>query len=204
MRYYVAWSERAIEAARGNDAYREIGPAGPWTVFELPESHLVDIAEYQPVVYDGSLSDEDWAVEWYGYEDVTELDLWVTADGPEAWRRVDEVADRLRAPRPYDATGAEVTDVVIDDHDHRISFTTTAVGVPHLVKVSYFPNWTASGADGPYRVAPSLMVVVPTEENVVLQFERKSAEIFGMALTIGSLLGLAGWVVRRRRAGSAA
>jgi hypothetical protein len=204
VRYYVAWSERAIEEARGHDAYREIGPAGPWTVFELPESSLVDVAEFQPVVYDGPLSDEDWAVEWYGYEDVTELDLWVTADGPEAWRRVDEVADRLRARRPYDATAAEVTDVVIDDHDHRISFTTTAVGVPHLVKVSYFPNWTASGADGPYRVAPSLMVVVPTEENVVLQFERKSAEIFGMALTIGSVLGLAAWVVRRRRTGSIA
>ncbi len=32
---------------------------------------------------------------------------------------------------------------------------------PSLVRTSYFPNWDASGAEGPYRVAPNLMVVVP-------------------------------------------
>ena len=170
----------------------------------LPNHFVLAPLTNQQSHADGTLSDEDWAVEWYGYENADELDLWITADGPEEWRRISEVADRQRAPRPNDVTGARVTDVVMDDHDHRISFTTNAVGVPHLVKVSYFPNWTATGADGPYRVAPSLMVVVPTEEEVVLQFERKSAEIIGMALTFGSLLGLAGWAVRKRRVRSAA
>jgi len=35
------------------------------------------------------------------------------------------------------------------------------IGQPVLVKVSYFPNWKASGAKGPYRVTPNLMVVIP-------------------------------------------
>ena len=34
--------------------------------------------------------------------------------------------------------------------------------MPVVVKTSYFPNWEVQGAEGPYRLAPNLMVVVPT------------------------------------------
>ena len=47
--------------------------------------------------------------------------------------------------------------------DESISFDVDQVGVPVLVRVSYFPNWKATGADGPYRVAPNFMVVVPDQ-----------------------------------------
>jgi hypothetical protein len=93
-----------------------------------------------------------------------------------------------------------VSDIVIEDH--KISFTTTAVGMPHLVKVSYFPNWTATGADGPWRATPSLMVVVPTSEEVVLEFEDTWAETGGKIATLVGVLGLVGvgiWGVRRRQ-----
>jgi uncharacterized membrane protein len=83
--------------------------------------------------------------------------------------------------------------------DHRISFTTTAVGVPHLVKVSYFPNWQADGADGPYRAAPSLMVVVPTQENVVLEFRNTAAENIGTAVTVFALVALVAYAYLLRR-----
>jgi hypothetical protein len=85
--------------------------------------------------------------------------------------------------------------------DHRISFTTEAVGVPHLIKVSYFPNWTAIGAEGPWRASPSLMVVVPTQEDVVIEFQDTWAESGGKILTfggVGSLLAI-GFVTYRRR-----
>ena len=48
--------------------------------------------------------------------------------------------------------------------DQSISFEVDQVGVPVLVRVSYFPTWKVEGADGPYRVAPNFMVVVPTEQ----------------------------------------
>jgi len=94
-----------------------------------------------------------------------------------------------------------VSDIVVENH--KISFTTTAVGMPHLVKVSYFPNWTATGADGPWRATPSLMVVVPTGEEVVLEFEDTWAETGGKVATLVGVLGLVGvglWGVRRRQA----
>ena len=51
-----------------------------------------------------------------------------------------------------------------DRASRTLSFHVDQVGVPVLVKVSYFPNWEVDGAEGPYRVAPNMMVVVPTEQ----------------------------------------
>ena len=65
-----------------------------------------------------------------------------------------------------------------------------------LVKVSYFPNWTAEGADGPYRVAPNLMVVVPTANEVSLSFERSRSDLVFYVLT---LLGIGLLVLFRIR-----
>jgi hypothetical protein len=52
-----------------------------------------------------------------------------------------------------------------------------------LVKASYFPNWEVAGAEGPYRVAPNLMVVVPNDEHVELTYGRHPIEYVAWALT---------------------
>ena len=87
-----------------------------------------------------------------------------------------------------------VSEVVIDEQE--LSFTVDQVGVPVLVKVSYFPNWVVDGAEGPYRVAPNMMVVVPTENEVTLSFERSSSDVFFYLLT---LLGIGMLIVLRIR-----
>jgi hypothetical protein len=68
--------------------------------------------------------------------------------------------------------------------------------VPVLVRVSYFPNWQVTGADGPYRVAPNLMIVVPTDTEVHLTYERSGLDITAYVLTI---LGIVMLIVWRRR-----
>ena len=69
-------------------------------------------------------------------------------------------------------------------------------GVPVLVKMSYFPNWSVSGAEGPYRVTPNLMVVIPTDTEVSFTYDRTPPDLIGAALTV---LGLIGLVVLARR-----
>jgi hypothetical protein len=56
------------------------------------------------------------------------------------------------------------------------------------VRVSYFPNWTAHGAEGPYRIGPNQMVVIPTDTHVRMEFERSRTDLFFYGLT---LLGIA-------------
>ena len=196
VEYYVTFTEAATMAAQENPRFTEVASAPPWTIFALPDSDLVDIAVYQPTVYIGELETQEWALDWYDYDDPEELEHWVTTDGPESWRRIDDIDDRFVPARPYDTSGAAVSNVVLEDH--RISFTTDAIGVPHLVKVSYFPNWTASGAEGPYRAAPSLMIVVPTEADVTIEFRQQWPEWGGNLLTLGAVVFLATWGWRRR------
>ena len=102
----------------------------------------------------------------------------------------------VQSRQPIATTGT-VSDITLDDH--RISFSTTAVGVPHLVKVSWFPNWTADGAEGPYRAAPSLMIVVPTQSDVVIEFKDRGPETVGKIISISTILALAGLAYVRRR-----
>jgi hypothetical protein len=137
------------------------------------------------------LSFSEFALEWY--DDLSLIDRWVAAEGPETWPRVSSVTEIPETPL---ATDAQITDVVIEDH--RISFTTTAVGVPHLVKVSYFPNWQATGAEGPYHATPSFMMVIPTDEEVVLEFANTWAENVGWLLT-GLGLVTSGYLFVRNR-----
>jgi hypothetical protein len=88
----------------------------------------------------------------------------------------------------------EVSDVQIEQQP--LSFSVDQVGVPVVVKVSYFPNWDASGALGPYRIGPNMMVVVPTENDVELTYGRSTVDWLFSLLTV---LGIALCIVWRMR-----
>lgn len=213
VRYYVAYNEEAADKASDMAELAYVTESPPFTIFERGEQDLVEVATHQPAVYgapDGGIASKilavfgagsqgptfnDLAFEWY--ENIDLIDRWVVADGPDSWPRVDSL-DEL-PDEPLDVSG-EVSDVVVDDH--RISFRTTAVGVPHLVKVSYFPNWVAEGAAGPYHAAPSLMVVVPEQEEVVIEFRHRLAEWVGIGLSVSAVVALAVFGLSLRRRGS--
>ncbi len=79
---------------------------------------------------------------------------------------------------------------------NRIRFRTTALGQPHLVAMSYFPNWRVRGARHLYLAAPGFMVVYPEDRDVELRFERTPVDWLGSGATA---LGLAMLVLRDRR-----
>jgi hypothetical protein len=85
-----------------------------------------------------------------------------------------------------------------------ISFHVSEIGKPVLVKTSYFPNWQATGAKGPYRAAPNLMVVVPTSHDVTLTYGLSKADWVGRFVTLISVAALGALItwkgIRRYRA----
>ncbi|HSJ26916.1 MAG TPA: hypothetical protein VLB67_01810, partial [Acidimicrobiia bacterium] len=204
--YYVSYTPEARAAADDHPDMEQLAIVEPFGIYRLPESPLVEVASHQPAVYDPALAPPGTApppfhqviLDWFA--DIDLLDRWLASEGPESWNRVGPDVSALLESEELAVTGT-VSDIEVDDH--RISFTTDAVGVPHLVKVTYFPNWEATGADGPWRAAPSLMIVVPQERDVVLEFKNQLPEWIGWALTIAGLAALVQWRVmgstRRQR-----
>jgi len=192
VRYYLTTSPTALAQARDNPDLTQVAQSGPWTVFEVAGSELVEPLANQPAVLtnvgDGQREWLDPAVEWYLDEDAQ--DVFLAAGGPAEWPRI-EAGDR---PPAVPADPVEVSDITTDDD--RISFDVSEPGTPVLVKTSYFPNWQASGADGPWRVAPNLMVVVPTDTHVELHYGWTPVDGLAWLLTA---LGLVGLVVLARR-----
>jgi hypothetical protein len=192
VRYYLTTSETAKAQADELDDLTELASSGPWTVYEVADSALVAPLENQPAVWtdveDGQSEWLDPAVDWYVDEEAH--DVFLAADGPPEWQRI--TSDETPEAIPLEP----VTVSDIQAGDDRISFDVDQVGQPVLVRASYFPNWKVDGAEGPYRVTPNLMVVVPTDTHVSLHYGWTPVDLFAWFLTI---LGLAGLVILARR-----
>jgi hypothetical protein len=192
VRYYLAFSETALDAARGHPDLTEIASSAPWTVFEVDGADLVAPLDFEPAVLDGvSDAGGEWlepSTDWYTDADARRVLL--ASSGPQNWDRVEP------GQTPTEVAVDPVVVSAIDAGDDSISFDVDRVGRPVLVKTSYFPNWEADGADGPYRVTPNLMVVVPTAEHVELRYGTTPVDVLAWVLTG---LGLVALVVLVRR-----
>jgi hypothetical protein len=190
VRYYVTWSDRAHKAALGLRQFRHVRDVGHFSIFELPATQVA-IPRYEPVVLKGG----NWTREnlkWFTAPG--DLDVPLVDDGPSSWPRVDSYAPNL--PRiPLKDGGAQIRAKMGDDE---IAFTTQAIGEPHWIRTSYFPNWKAEGAIGPFLASPSLMMVIPTRQHVVLRYQRTWAEWSGLVVSLGALGLLAVPYTRRR------
>jgi hypothetical protein len=137
--------------------------------------------------------------------------VFLAESGPSKWQHTtaksvpspcaSEQAISAATPRlvATDATAQPLPPVTvtnISSDDDSVSFHVDQLNVPVLVRVSYFPNWKASGAEGPWRVSPNLMVVIPTSHDVHLHYGRSPLELGAMGLSIVGLAGLV-WVWRR-------
>ena len=212
VRYYLAVSDRAVSAAAEHRDLTEVAVSGPWHVYEVHDAPLVAPLTHAPVVAEGQGEGQhDWlpvASAWFLDPDQHEVPI--APHGPDDWERVqiDTVPADLRAlvrwtrdqlgePRVMDPIPdlprtelppIEVTDI---DSDHeRISFSVSEVGVPVVVRTSYFPNWQVEGGEGPYRITPNLMVVVPTATEVTLTYGRTPVDVVAMAMSVLGLVGL--------------
>ena len=214
VRYLLASSTTVQDAVAADPSATLVGSTGPWStnyngealdttwkVYRIADTQLVVPLTRQPVVWRGVGADQSsWlspAVDWYDHP--SRWDVVPAADGPATWTRVPIGATTVPSVREPAVTVSDVRQT-----DAGVSFHVDRVGVPVEVRISYFPNWHASGAEGPYRTAPNLMVVVPTSNDVTLTYGNVPADWIGQAVTLASLaivIGLAvvGWRTGRAR-----
>ena len=209
VRYYMAFTDEAVTAARADPRLTELTAAEPWVVFSVRASELVVGLDHLPVVVDGVQGGgEAWLVPTVAWWEADDVPL-IAETGPDGWPRIsiaeiEQASPELQAAIDNDlgrsaqmlamasvlpdALPDELVDpVVVSDvtaDEFGISFAVDRLDQPVLVRTSYFPNWEVSGALGPFRVAPNLMVVVPTEFEVELAYGRSGIELFSQLLTV--------------------
>lgn len=79
-----------------------------------------------------------------------------------------------------------------------IKFTTDCVGVPHIIRMSYFPNWKVEGVQAIYLVSPDFMLVIPDTPNVFIRYGQSISNYLGFLFTSIGAVGL-GWGVFSHR-----
>ena len=205
VKYYIAYSPATVKQANHDPALRFVGetkawptPGVKWRIYLITHSALVQALTHLPNVVANTTSRVGWLqanTTWWLDEK-----LWATVaatSGPSNWPSAASITTMTTS-----STLPTVKVTKIDSKSQSISFHVNKVGVPVLVKISYFPRWHATGATGPYRVSPNLMVVVPTSKEVSLVYTSTTALSLGNIIsdvtTLAALVTLA-VVMRRRR-----
>ncbi len=206
----VRTPEAKAKAASHSAASGEIdlvAISGPWEIYEVRDSAVVTALRVQPVVVRSRAGDQrerhlELGTSWF--QNPGEWAAIPADDGPEEWQRITAEVDLSRQRGEVGRAGRNVDVVVpgepitpvalapveissVEIEQQSLSFRVDQIGVPVLVRVSYFPNWRAKGADGPYRVAPNMMVVVPTSTEVEMYFARTGAD---WLFSFGGLAGI--------------
>ncbi len=212
VRYYIAVTPLAIDAANAMpQELKQVGQSGPYRFYELIGNEMVGPIDEEPVVVKGIEQHQDggWLdVEVDQYNNPDRYPKWIAWSGPKEWQRTTAAVNRLPTVVTY-GSGVTVTPterkplpkVVVSkvSYDNvNIRFHVDRVGVPVLVKTSYFPNWKVEGGKGPYRVMPNFMLVIPTKNDVVVHYGYSPSDILGHLATLSGLIGVV-WLHRTRR-----
>ena len=216
IKYVMVFTQAAKDQAETRGDLELVAVSGPWNIYRVADSEVVVPLTVQPVVVEGRSGDQrernlELGTSWFQNPD--EWAAIPADEGPAEWQRIEVAVDETRRVGTAEDPGRRVDVVVPVDEidvvplpeieisnyrmgDQDISFDVSQVGVPVLVKVSYFPNWQVDGAKGPYRIAPNFMVVIPTSERVRLHYEPSLLDRSAYALT---LVGVGLLVLWRRR-----
>jgi hypothetical protein len=206
VRYYVALTDLANTTAAAHPLLKRVGGSGPFNVYQVSGSELVAPLTDQPVVVTGIDQDQDggWLdvqQEWF-YGAGVNYPRNIAFDGPKEWKRArasvtkkvhNYGADTVMENPPSTALKpVKVSNIKRDNVN--ITFSVDQIGVPVVVRSSFFPNWKATGAKGPYRIMPNFMVVIPTQTNVKLDYGFTGPDRLGYLATF---LGLCAAVLLR-------
>ena len=209
VKYYVSLTDLSAKTADVHPDLTKVASSGPFNIYEIRGSERVAPLTSEPVVIRGIDQNQDG-----GWLDV-EQEWFLTPEsypgtiawaGPKSWQRTTATVKKPKGEHTYGVgvsltpTQAKPLEPVIvsniSQNNTDIRFHVDKIGVPVLVKTSFFPNWKASGAKGPYRVMPNFMVVVPTKNDVRIHYGYSWADRFGY---LASVVGLVGVFLLHRR-----
>ncbi|MEA3254573.1 MAG: 6-pyruvoyl-tetrahydropterin synthase-related protein [Candidatus Altiarchaeota archaeon] len=188
VKHFIAISDKAKKALDKNKEYRMVKKAGSYQVYELTtnENKYVIVPRYQPVLF----KTNKWkniSYSWFRNLDLIDTPLvFVKEFSQDDLKRFKSSTERLdgivKTPTEVDCS---VEEEILNEV---IRIKTSCPGMPHIIRVSYHPNWKVEGADKVYLASPSFMLIFPENEEVRLYYGNTSSDGLGILLSITGFL----------------
>ncbi|MCH7506682.1 MAG: tetratricopeptide repeat protein [Proteobacteria bacterium] len=179
------FAKQAIREASGYELRDTIGQYELWDL-TTNRDRYVEVLEHEPVLFPTSTWKED-AHRWFMEESLLPVHLvFVDEEHAAAFPPFNAYANSmLDLPHiPIDASACSVQEHI---DNQQIEIETDCIGKPHIVKMSYHPNWHVEGADKIYLVSPSFMLIYPNQSHVRMYYAGGLWDRIGKALTIAAL-----------------
>jgi len=184
--YFVSYTDSITTKAIENDKLEFLFTSEPFTVFSV-ESEKVELVNQELVAF-----------EKVPFIDRTLSSLFRNTEYDNFFAEAYENFDELKTQRIIELPSVNFN-IVSSNEDvvnisnfnmtsNSISFITDRPNELHMIKTSYFPNWEIKNGDGPYRISPSFMAVIPNSANVELTFVRTGIETYSFYTALASLL----------------
>jgi len=161
---------------------------GLWHLYQVQENEnkYVSIPKYEPVI----INDKNWkttAYQWFKNDDLLDVPLIFEKNAPSV-----NLAAIKKIPL---SPQGHIKEEKINSEG--ITFKTTALHQPHLIKISYSPNFGVEGAEKIYLASPSFMLVYPNQEEVTIFWQKRWPDYLGQGLTFLGLIILSLLIVKK-------
>jgi uncharacterized membrane protein len=188
VKYLIATYDQLRSDLKESPDWKFVKGFEQWEVYELltHDGSYVFVPDYKPNLMEtkGIVWKNISLVWWMNLEKIDVPIVFVKEMQKEDSARFETIRDLSELTRIKLDNNCTINETVLNEE---IRFTTSCVGKPHIIKMSYFPNWQVEGADRVYLVSPSFMLVYPEKENVRIYYGTTAVNILGI---IFSSIGL--------------
>ena len=183
--HYIARSPEAKKQARNMQELKLEKKFKDYEIYRLTKNdgHYVVPLRHEPILFLTNNWKKDFH-EWFRRSELLDIPLvHIKNPTPEDQKRFTHKIDTLlKVPKiPISTPTPSIKEQIKNEE---IEFTTNLIGHPHMIKVSYHPNWKIEGAGKIYLVSPSFMLVYPNTEHVKLSFRRNFFNYLGAIMTL--------------------
>jgi len=196
VKYLVAVYDKLKEDLAMNPEWKFIGKFDEWEVYELltNDGKYVIVPNYEPNVM--LVKGIEWkkiSLDWWTNLSDIDVPIVFVKDKSELNKFRIQISDISQIERIPINASCNISEAV---YNEEIIFNTTCIGKPHIIKVSYFPNWKVEGADKVYLVSPSFMLVFPNKSSVRLYYGATVADWIGVLLSVLGILSICFYIVK--------
>jgi len=203
VKHFIARSPRTVLALNNHFDWSHLDQVNGWNLYELNthDGNIVTVLEYEPIF----VQTDNWkenSLDWlYKINALDQLFVFVKDNDNNAISEQDfyDLLTKIdKDSTNYYTNLSEITTTkpdVIEQTSSKIVFKTNQIGAPHIIKMSYFPNWKVKGAEKVYMVSPDFMLVYPTQETVTLYYGKTLTDTIAYIISLLTLISAIALIV---------